>query len=1288
MNYKFAQKEPDKAYVSNRLWLPKSSVRENQIHHALEFFVNGKDGQELLRLWEDSQFHVVCPREFLPPSQYPLYKFPFVDLRCQFDTVEFEDCVVPRNEDQERAWAAFAANDNGILNLGCGHGKALAHGQTVLTARGHIPIEQITTEDLVAGTDGRFYPVLGVFPQGERDIYRVSFTDRSYLDCDANHLWTLIPRRAKDRTAVTLTTKELPLRISSGRRLYLPTISPVEWAKTDIKIDPYTLGALLGDGHLSRPNRVEFTTADEEMFQLMKLPEKHRHILVPGRCSGKATTYSLAPSRSDSHKCERLPKILGGLGLMGHTAHSKFVPTSYKFGSVKDRLALLQGLFDTDGSPTPWGAAEYATVSEQLALDVTDMVLSLGGTCTWQHRTTKCNNKEFPSIRLLVKLPEGMPLFRLCRKLKKLPDSRQREPYRAVDSVTYIGKGLATCISVSSPDHLFLAGSYIPTHNTKLALKKIAQKKVPTLIIVPDGGILSQWVEAIEGSKDTPVGLRFKGSIGFVAEGKFDWEEHPIVIALISTLALKIRDGKVPEEFFRRFGLVIYDEVHRLGAPVFSLTATPFYGDRIGLSVGPSSICELKGGPFGQGWVGEIQNAYAALDWSHLEREGEYEVLRIKKLGIMARGWTGTKFGWKRVESFIRHPCDQEMRVLKAAGNFLELTKDHSLYRVENGAFKYINRRRKFYPVFQKRKTEEIEVGDILPIDDGYRWEGKEKPFDFIKFLANRPGRGVEVAVDLSDITREKINATPREWWRYRNQGKYGHRLPLEVFIEHRSVLPSPTRIYWQAGNGGWCDPIFNLSDWAYWLGFWLGDGWVSKKNGSISFSVDNPRVRGLRSQLEKTPHLFWTPKVSARYKGCKEIAVNNKAVREFLISTFQRARCFDKWIPGEWIISWPKKARMELLRGLSDSDSHKSERETKRGSYYTTTSSGLAKSLLSLLRSIGVMGGCHITSSTGGGIVNGRKIKGRHTRYTIFWSLHAEEGNHKGRKGNRNHFIHENLRFREAPVREINNSKKPPYVYDLEMEGHPSFVVNGILVHNTATVQREDGLDPIYRYHLGEPFYSDLSQDLTPRIYFWRTPAEHKFEECRKRGTINISLLRTMLGRDYTGNVYRYYAIQDALKEGRKILCLSHSKDQLQLFHALFPDSGLLLGATPQKERMNILRANQLVFAIAKLGSEGVDDPRLDTLFWLTPFRSKISLQQSMGRILRAFTGKMTPVMVVFEDHLTPPLRNLCHRLRSNLRLWGFHLETISPKKFPPKLPQELEYAYAAAFAELPERP
>jgi superfamily II DNA or RNA helicase len=475
--FEFVEKQPDKAYVSNKLWIPKSKIRSQALQNALEFYVSGPDGQEILRLWSESKHHIIAPREFIPVSQYPNYKFPFVDLRPSFGSIEVEDLVVPRDGEQEKAWQALAANNNGILNLACGKGK------------------------------------------------------------------------------------------------------------------------------------------------------------------------------------------------------------------------------------------------------------------------------------------------------------------------------------------------------TKLAVKKIAQRKTPTLVIVPDGGILSQWQEAILGSHRTAPGLKLNDELGLIQADAFDWQ-HSVTLALVTTLAIRIKNGDVPPEMFRYFGQIIYDEVHRIGAPMFSLTAEPFYGDRIGL----------------------------------------------------------------------------------------------------------------------------------------------------------------------------------------------------------------------------------------------------------------------------------------------------------------------------------------------------------------------------------------------------------------------------------------------------------------------------------TATVQREDGLDPIYRYNIGEPFYTDLSQELIPRIYFWQTPSHYDWESCKINNIINISKLRSKAGMNLTGNTYRYYAIKEALDQGRKVLCLSHSRNQLFLMASLFPEAGIITSKTKKHERMAILRNSQVCFAISKLGSEGIDDDKLDTLFWLTPFKSRISLQQSMGRIQRPLPDKKQPVMVVFEDWFVPPMKNLCRELRSRLSHWGYKVENLAPMPFPLELPTEGQSKYNDTYAYLHE--
>lgn len=264
--------------------------------------------------------------------------------------------------------------------------------------------------------------------------------------------------------------------------------------------------------------------------------------------------------------------------------------------------------------------------------------------------------------------------------------------------------------------------------------------------------------------------------------------------------------------------------------------------------------------------------------------------------------------------------------------------------------------------------------------------------------------------------------------------------------------------------------------------------------------------------------------------------------------------------------------------------------------------------------------------------------------------------------------------------------------IYDeVHQIGAPKFSLTaeqfyGDRIGLTATVQREDGLDPVYRYHIGEPFYSDLTQQLIPEIVFQQTPARIRWEEARPENssTTNISLLRGIMGRDLVANIFRYWHIKAALDNGRKILVISHSVNQLKLFHALFPGSALIIGATAKEERMQILRDSQLCFAIAKLGSTGVDDDKLDTLFWLTPFRSKIALQQSMGRIQRPRPGKRQPLMVVFEDWMAPPIKTMCNALKGELKRWGFKFSTIKPNNLPQVLPAEVREIYDRVSAEL----
>lgn len=220
--------------------------------------------------------------------------------------------------------------------------------------------------------------------------------------------------------------------------------------------------------------------------------------------------------------------------------------------------------------------------------------------------------------------------------------------------------------------------------------------------------------------------------------------------------------------------------------------------------------------------------------------------------------------------------------------------------------------------------------------------------------------------------------------------------------------------------------------------------------------------------------------------------------------------------------------------------------------------------------------------------------------------------------------------------------------------------LITGMRYGLTATDKRADGFDFIYKYHLGDVFYSDLKQKLIPRIYFQLTPVyvDLKREEVRdKKGELNIPRLRSFIGGLDESNNFRAHCIREALNEGRKILCVSHSKEQLLQLHAMFPGSGLVVQEVPMEDRSRIVRTSRVSFAIAQLAFEGLDDDEIDTVFVLLPFKQPNDLQQVMGRAQREKAGKRTPTIVIFDDIRVGPLHGMCRSMQQLCKEWDKHV-------------------------------
>jgi phosphate starvation-inducible protein PhoH and related proteins len=362
-------------------------------------------------------------------------------------------------------------------------GRAQPVSERVLTPAGWRAIGDLQPGDEVVGSDGRATTVLGAFPQGEQDIYRLSAQDGASTRCTAEHLWSVLTQadRRRGRPARVLETREMigNLRAAHARRYELPVLSaPVEFASRDVPMDPYALGLLLGDGCLTGSTTPSFTTEDAELVQALAaaLPGmelRHRggpDYVLRRRGGGRGGVIVENP----------VTGVLRELGLWGTRSATKFVPARYLHNAAAVRAAVLQGLLDSDGGPvTQAGRScriQYTTTSARLRDDVVFLVRSLGGVAYWRTREAAGRHPGRAGGRdvhhrndayvMDLRLPPTIEPFRLERKRARFVADGGGRPMRFVDRIEPDGRADAVCIRVAAADQLYVTEDLLLTHNT------------------------------------------------------------------------------------------------------------------------------------------------------------------------------------------------------------------------------------------------------------------------------------------------------------------------------------------------------------------------------------------------------------------------------------------------------------------------------------------------------------------------------------------------------------------------------------------------------------------------------------------------------------------------------------------------------------------------------------------------------------------------------------------------------------------------------------------------------
>lgn len=354
-------------------------------------------------------------------------------------------------------------------------GKAQPLDEPVLTPGGWVAIGSLAIGDKVISGDGSVTRVVGVYPQGMLPVFRLTFDDGSSTRCSEDHLWAAKLGK-RERFGVgryapfgVYTLREMRAYggddPSPGRRAAVPTVRNVALRARAVPLDPYLIGVLLGDG-CWRGSSTTITSADESILRDVS------EALPPGHA------LSQSSSRPYDHAIVRLAKsgrnivrqALHSLGLAHAGSADKFVPPLYLWNSAKVRLAVLQGLMDTDGSVGKNGAMEFCSISARLADDVEFLARSFGAKVQRSVRTTRYSHggesrEGRESHRVRIRLPH-VPVFRLKRKLERCFNPTSTSDHHILHKIEAAGEAECVCIAVEHQSRTYVTRDFIVTHNT------------------------------------------------------------------------------------------------------------------------------------------------------------------------------------------------------------------------------------------------------------------------------------------------------------------------------------------------------------------------------------------------------------------------------------------------------------------------------------------------------------------------------------------------------------------------------------------------------------------------------------------------------------------------------------------------------------------------------------------------------------------------------------------------------------------------------------------------------
>lgn len=353
-----------------------------------------------------------------------------------------------------------------------GAGKAQPLCSKIRVPGGWSTIGKISVGDFVITHDGNTSIVTSIPFEGETDVYEVIFKDGRKTKCSDNHLWNVWSIWDNKWQWKVVSLNELQ---DQKHKKYVQLAIPECIENVELPIDPYLLGVLIGDGSFTSSS-ISICNFDAELIDRVRniidnIPPRLVKLQL-NQIGDRVGQFRIVHGLKYDH--HRIKDSLDKLGLLGHSSYQKFIPEIYKNSSVEQKLELIRGLMDTDGTCDKHGSISYCTTSEQLAKDFQELIWSIGGICRIQEKHTTYTHKKIKrngrvSYNCYIRYHTPSALFHLTRKQDRCREYQYSDCLRLeLSEINHIGKDKTKCISIDSPEQLYVTDDYIVTHNSTI----------------------------------------------------------------------------------------------------------------------------------------------------------------------------------------------------------------------------------------------------------------------------------------------------------------------------------------------------------------------------------------------------------------------------------------------------------------------------------------------------------------------------------------------------------------------------------------------------------------------------------------------------------------------------------------------------------------------------------------------------------------------------------------------------------------------------------------------------